>query len=613
MIRAVIDPVPVGRRPSPFAAAALGLLFPGLGHLYAGSPMRALAYAAPAFLGLSLLGGVLVSGAGRQSLVASIFSPDTLQVILALDALVFLYRLAAIVDGYRVARRRSLTPTPRGRRPRSALQPLSVAGLASVVLALGLGHAAVARDDRIAYDTLTAITSPDSGPGLSSPSGVPTATDASGAVAGASSPPSSGPTAAEAAAPSPAPSALPWNGTGRLNVLIVGTDQRPPDTTFNTDTMIVASIDPTTGAIAMFSVPRDTVGVPLPPSWPAAAQWGGVYPQKINILWTKAVASPGLFPFPDATRGPEALKGALGQLLGIPIRYYVSVNFAGFRSVVDTLGGAMIDVQIPVEDYHFPTDNGRGAIKLYVPPGFQLMTGEEALVYARARHQTNDFDRSQRQQRVIVSIRQQTDLLSLLDPNRLDALSTALRSAIHTDFPATQLPELVSLLESVDTSNLRSTVFTPPVYQVECNDPSLSCYYSLAPKVAAIQQAVRHAFTLDPALARSRQKLASENGRVWVLGGAGIAGQAGSIADYLDYLGVPALVPPQNGGRAVGASHATTVVTFYNGAEQRLPETVRVLEATFGVAIATRTDPSVTVDVIVITGTHTPALVVPSG
>jgi hypothetical protein len=55
------------------------------------------------------------------------------------------------------------------------------------------------------------------------------------------------------------------------------------------------------------------------------------------------------------------------------------------------------------------------------------------------------------------------------------------------------------------------------------------------------------------------------------------------------------------------------VVTFYNGAAQRLPETVRVLAATFGVPITTRTDPSVTVDVIVISGTHTPALVVPSG
>jgi hypothetical protein len=116
------------------------------------------------------MGGVIrIVEPFRQSLVASIFSPDTLQLILVLDALVFLYRLAAIVDGYRVARRRSLTPTTRGRRPRPTLQPLSVAGLLAVVLGLGLGHAALARDDRIAYDTLTAITSTDGAPGVANP------------------------------------------------------------------------------------------------------------------------------------------------------------------------------------------------------------------------------------------------------------------------------------------------------------------------------------------------------------------------------------------------------------------------------------------------------------
>jgi LCP family protein required for cell wall assembly len=603
MICPVLDPTPVGRRPSPFAAAALGLLFPGLGHLYAGRRGRALAWAAPGILGLALLAGMLISHAARQALVASVFSPDTLQALLFLDGLVFLYRLAAIVDAYRVAR--SLAPPanePRG-HAWVAMPTLSLAGLFAVIMALGLGHAALARDDRIAYDTLAAITSSPSAPGVPTASALSTGTPAASEAA-------LSPATSALAAP-PAPTVVPWNGTGRLNVLIVGTDQRPGDSTFNTDTMIVASIDPASGAIAMFSVPRDTVGVPLPSSWPAAAQWGGVYPLKINSLWTKANASPGLFPFPDATRGAKALEGALGQLLGIPIRYYVSVNFAGFRTIVDTLGGAMIDVQVPVEDYDFPETDGR-AIKLYITPGFQLMNGDAALAYARARHETNDFDRAQRQQRVIVSLRQETDLLSFLDPTRLQAMATALSSAIHTDFPASELPALVSLLETVDTSDLRSYVFDPPVYQVECNNSSLSCYYSLSPKVAAIQQAVRDAFTVDPALERSRQLLASENARVWVEGGAGIPGQADAIADYLDYLGVPALVPPVDGGRADRQTYPTTVITFYNGAEQRLPETVRVLEAAFGVPITTTTDPAVTVDVIVTTGKHTPALVVPN-
>ena len=57
----------------------------------------------------------------------------------------------------------------------------------------------------------------------------------------------------------------PWDGKERLNILLIGADQRPNDGTFNTDTLIVVSIDPLTKQVAMFSLPRDTVDVPIPP------------------------------------------------------------------------------------------------------------------------------------------------------------------------------------------------------------------------------------------------------------------------------------------------------------------------------------------------------------
>src|SRR5215203_5761244 len=88
------------RSRSPFTAAFLSLLFPGLGHLYAGAPMRALGFAAPPILLLALIGGVVLRldtfeliGAFVQ-LVGAIF-------VFNLVALV--YRLVAIVDAYRVA------------------------------------------------------------------------------------------------------------------------------------------------------------------------------------------------------------------------------------------------------------------------------------------------------------------------------------------------------------------------------------------------------------------------------------------------------------------------------------------------------------------------------
>jgi hypothetical protein len=122
---------------------------------------------------------------------------------------------------------------------------------------------------------------------------------------------------------------------------------------------------------------------------------------------------------------------------------------------------------------------------------------------------------------------------------------------------------------------------------------------------------VRDAFTFDPAFETQRAKLAEEGAAVWVLNGSGRAGQAGRTADYLAYLGMDAVVPRSNGGRADRTTYTSTVVTFYNGAEADLPETVRVLEATFDVKVVTKRDSNVSVDVIVITGSRTPVLEVP--
>lgn len=584
------------RRPSPFVAAVLSLLFPGLGQLYVGRPARALAFAAAPILAIGLTAGLLANHDARQVVIASLFAPAMLQALLIVDVLALGYRAVSVVDACRLALASEAGDEAGTKRRQALPRPLPIAGLLAVLLVLALGHVALARYDRIAYDTITGITStsPIAEPVTTGPTPGPSATAAP---------------SGSAALTTPAPVA--WNGTGRLNVLLIGSDQRPPSPTFNTDTMIVASIDPSSGQVAMFSVPRDTENVPLAAGTPAAAYFpGGVYPNRINSLWSFASGSPGLFPGPAATRGASALKGALGELLGIDIQYYVMVNFTGFRTVVDTLGGAMIDVQLPVSDYDFPATDTSG-LKLYIPPGIQYMTGTQALMYARARHQTNDFDRSQRQQRVVTSLRQQTDVLSFLDPNRLELLSTALRSAIHTDYPAANLPALISLIEKVDLTHLRSFVFTPPTYQTECALAQCRVHYFIHPKVAVIQQVVRAAFTVDPAVEKARQALASEGATVWVLGGSKDSTQAGRIADYLDYLGVDALVPAVHGGRAPRTTYAATVITVYNGAEARLPETIRVLQATFGVTIVTASDPAMKADVVVITGAKTPNLQVP--
>jgi polyisoprenyl-teichoic acid--peptidoglycan teichoic acid transferase len=463
---------------SAFAAGVFSALFPGLGQLYAGRPRRALAWALLPLLIVVALVGLTVAatrGALPIAVLAQLASPQTLIAALVANAALFLYRAAAIVDAYRVAS----GPQGRGRgraygTGTGSSSAASLIGLVALLMVVSLGHLAVGRLNLAAYGTITGLGGGD-----------PSAVTGDGSPVASSSPSTS-------PGPDSSPAAVAWNGSGRLNILLIGADHRPGGGEYLTDTMIVASIDPATKNVAMFSLPRDTANVPLPPTWPAAKKYAnGVFPRKINSLYTVARADPASFPGDDAQRGFLALKGALGQLYGIDISYYIAVDFQGFLDVVDALGGVTVDVQVPVRDYHYPADDGRGSLNLYIPPGIHHFDGPTALAYARARHQTSDFDRAQRQQRIVTSIGRQVDLASLLVPGRIDALMGVVRNSVRTDIPADLFPSLVTLADGVDLNSVASIVFTPPKYGTECFPCGRTGVYLIRPDVAAIRAEVK--------------------------------------------------------------------------------------------------------------------------
>lgn len=602
-------------RHSAFAAALLSLIFPGLGHAYLRRFRRALAWAALPILGLVLLGAVLLSKTARDGLLAQFASPSWLLAALIFNALLLVYRAFAVIDAYRLAARGGRST---GRRNGNA-RAFSVAGLVAVLLVLSMAHVAVGRLNLAAYQTVTGLGGgDDSDIGSEEPigSGLVTLPPEPSASTGESASGGTSPGATPAVTDSPLPlptQGPPWDGKERLNILLIGADHRPGDAGggYLTDTMIVASVDPQTRQVSMFSLPRDTTRVPLPSEWPASRRYGGAYPNKINTLYTIARHAPGAFPGNDAQRGFLALKGALGELYGLDIKYYVAVDFQGFLDVVDALGGVTIDVQVPVSDYHYPADDGRGSLNLYIHPGIQHFDGPDALAYARARHATSDFDRAQRQQRVITSIRNQTDLSTLLAPGRIEALFGALRKTVKTDIPPELFPNLVSLIQSLNLNELRSVVFTPPRYSSICYPCPGTGLYELVPNVAAIRQGVKQALTADPALAAQRQKIASEAASVVVLQGSETQGQGAQIAGYLQGQGLDAAVGEANGGRADRTDYQQTIVRAYNGAEDEMPQTAKLLGDLFGTKVEPVSDATQTANFVVITGSLTPALTPP--
>jgi LCP family protein required for cell wall assembly len=355
------------------------------------------------------------------------------------------------------------------------------------------------------------------------------------------------------------------------------------------------SIGPVTKRVAMFGLPRDTVDV-APPG-PARSVFGTVYAGKINSLWTQARARPDLFPGNDRQRGYVALKDTLGYLYGLDIRWYVTVNFDGFKTVVDTLGGVTVNVQTPVVDDRYPGDSGR-LVRLYIPSGVQHMDGSQALMYARSRHTSTDFDRGQRQQRVLLSLKDQADYQRLIA--RLPDLVSALKSAVKTDIPVGELPQLLQLAQSVDSSKITSYVLAPPLYQREVisGDPR---GYVLIPKLDRSGR-VADAFAADPTRGGSRG--GGEGATIWVSTAA--ASRAGAqIASYLEYR-----APTRASDQKPDTQGLTTRIEVFSSAETTARDD-QAAQAAFGVTAVPATDPASRVDIVITTSRRTPELTPP--
>lgn len=171
----------------------------------------------------------------------------------------------------------------------------------------------------------------------------------------------------------------------QINILILGTDGReeedgPP----RTDLMMLALLNRRAQHATLISIPRD-LWVPIP------AHGEG----KINTAY---------FLGGITDQGPELAQKTVENLVGLSIDHVVEIDFNGFRTLVDQMGGIMIDVPEAIDDPQYP-DGNYGTLHLEIPAGRQRMDGETALSYARTRYGGTDFDRSARQQAVLMALR----------------------------------------------------------------------------------------------------------------------------------------------------------------------------------------------------------------
>ncbi len=249
----------------------------------------------------------------------------------------------------------------------------------------------------------------------------------------------------------PGPTAEPaiqvpdWAGVERIQILLIGIDQREDEEgPWRTDTMILVSVNPVAKTASMLSIPRD-VWTTIP----------GYYEDRINNAHFLGEA----YDYPGG--GPALAKKTVQYLIGVPVHYYVRVNFTAFEKLVDLIGGIDVDVPVEINDPEYPARIGYGYEPLYIPAGRQHLNGEMALKYARFRHDDQgDFGRAHRQQQVILAVRDQV-LRANKFPELLPKapqLAATLEQAVQTDLSLDQILRLAKLGTQMDQDSITGEV-----------------------------------------------------------------------------------------------------------------------------------------------------------
>lgn len=223
---------------------------------------------------------------------------------------------------------------------------------------------------------------------------------------------------------------------GNVNVLLVGYGGAGHGGGYLADSMIVASWNPELGAVSMLSIPRDLyVKNPL----------GGA--SRINAVFTQMYGRTKSLPEAGSWFARE-----LEKITGLEIPYYATIDFWGFKGIIDSLGGVDVNVPYALHDAQYPDDHLKGYDPLHVEAGWQHMDGKLALKYARSRHapgHASDFDRSFRQQLIIEAIKNKMFSGGNLGLERAKQLYSGYMAMVNTNISMNEMLWTVQYLDKV--------------------------------------------------------------------------------------------------------------------------------------------------------------------
>ncbi len=308
----------------------------------------------------------------------------------------------------------------------------------------------------------------------------------------------------------------------RLNVLLAGIGGEGHDGGYLTDTIVFASIDTKTSQLAMLTIPRDLY-----------VDLGEDYGyQKINAANAFGEQlTPG--------KGMEFTREIVEQITGQPIQYYFRVDFNGFESIINTLGGIGVNVSKGFTDEQYPTEN-YGYKTITFEPGYQIMDGKTALEFSRSRHGNNgedsDFARSARQLKIILGIKEKVSSLNSMTPTKIISLLSELRKNTETNLGIKDIQTLLKTFKNIDisTSINRSLSDTSGYVYITKTASGMSIVKPVGNSYDLIQDLAANIFDKDYSI-KNNKKMDLPN--AIVLNGTNKPGLASRVAEQIKNTG----------------------------------------------------------------------------
>ena len=396
------------------------------------------------------------------------------------------------------------------------------------------------------------------------------------------------PVVVDDALPPPPPITVPdselppeWDGATRVNILFMGLDERDwieGQGAPRSDTMILFTVDPLSKTAGMISIPRDLwVNIP------------GFGYSRINTAYSSGEGNklPG--------GGPGLAMKTVEQFLGVPIQYYAQVDFHAFEEAIDAMGGLEMCVDEPLRVSVIGKEN-----KQLFRAGCRVHPGYMVLAYARTRKtEGGDIDRANRQQQVILALRDQVfspenfpHMVSIA-PKVYREASAGLRTNMSFD-DAMRLGRLMTQIpvESIKRGVIDYTM--GGLDNVILGGENASVMKPFPDKIRELRDQI---FTTGGALSPMAQGdpaalMLADGARIRVLNGSFTQGLEVSTGNYFVNQGVPVT--------EVGAAdraYDRTVIVMYT------PKlyTLKYLQAVFGITSSTQIriqpDPTSTVDI----------------